>query len=412
MSGVRATSTLRCLVVAAWSCGFAVAKLDGKHIKPYGICWTRNEASESHPEINLGNLLRSAASARRASEGKIPLCLFTNLDESTILEEAQARYGNDSKKLFDVVLEDSLKTYIPKTGAEALLLWPTTQYKVIRSRVGRLLNLARAPYEMTLFVDDDTYFCAPHGNDGLLNSIKWLHDTRERHTLRAQVFGHNGGGKECIWHQVLHENASFSAALEGDCNDLGLQNKCLGERGIQGGALAVTRNSTLTQLVDEWVSTFLFEHTCVLGLNETAECRSYIRAREKHENKIGMQGGTLGDQGAFRAIAEQRCRRNTTEWTLGTLPRAFNVREIHPSRDKLVDVRAHLKKQHTAVVDCRHDPQDIAVFGPLLMIHSKHYLNELKNDELIEETCELANRPVRKGGIAWRGNKEDNYMCS
>ena len=77
---------------------------------------------------------------------------------------------------------------------------------------------------MTLFVDDDTYFCAPHGPDGLFNSIKWLHDTRERHTLRAQVFGHNGGGKECIWHKVLHENASFSSSLEGDCNDLGLQN--------------------------------------------------------------------------------------------------------------------------------------------------------------------------------------------
>ena len=402
---------LRCLVVAAccWSgCCHAA------HVKPYGICWTRNEASESHPSLNLGNLLRSTVSARRASEGKVPLCLFTNLEESTIMNEALTKYGNESKKLFDVVLQDSLATYVPQTGAEALLLWPAKPYHVIRSRVGRLLNLARAPYEMTLFVDDDTYFCAPHGDDGLFNSIKWLHATRERHTLRAQVFGHNGGGKECIWHQVLHENASFSAALEGDCNDLGLQNKCLGERGIQGGALAVTRNETLTTLVDEWVSTFLFEHTCVLGLNETAECRSYIRAREKHENKIGMQGGTLGDQGAFRAIAEQRCRRNASEgdWLLGTLPRAFNVREIHPSRDKLVDVRAHLKKQHTAVVDCRHDPQDIAVFGPLLMIHSKHYLNELKDDALIEETCELANRPVRKGGIAWRGSREDNYMCS
>ena len=52
------------------------------------------------------------------------------------------------------------------------------------------------------------------------------------------------------------------------------------------------------------------------------------------------------------------------------------------------------------------------MFGPLLMIHSKHYLNELKDDSLIEETCELANRPVRKGGIAWRGAKDDNSMCS
>ena len=104
MSGVRATSTLRCLVVAAWSCGFAVAKLDGKHIKPYGICWTRNEASESHPALNLGNLLRSTVSARRASEGKVPLCLFTNLEESTIMNEALTKYGNESQKLFDVVL--------------------------------------------------------------------------------------------------------------------------------------------------------------------------------------------------------------------------------------------------------------------------------------------------------------------
>ena len=53
---------LRCLAAAA--CCHAA------HVKPYGICWTRNEASESHPAFNLGNLLRSATSARRASEGK------------------------------------------------------------------------------------------------------------------------------------------------------------------------------------------------------------------------------------------------------------------------------------------------------------------------------------------------------
>ena len=104
----------------------AAACCHAAHVKPYGICWTRNEASESHPALNLGNLLRSATSARRASEGKIPLCLFTNLDESTIMNEAQMKYGNETR-LFDLVLQDSLATYIPKTGAEALLLWPTTR---------------------------------------------------------------------------------------------------------------------------------------------------------------------------------------------------------------------------------------------------------------------------------------------
>ena len=62
--------------------------------------------------------------------------------------------------------------------------------------------------------------------------------------------------------------------------------------------------------------------------------------------------------------------------------RSTSARSI--PRDSLDDVAKHLKKQHTAVVDCRHDPQDIAVFGPLLMIHSKHYLNDLRDDALIE----------------------------
>ena len=139
------------------------------------------------------------------------------------MNEAQTKYGNETR-LFDLVLQDSLATYVPKTGAEALLLWPTSGYHVIRSRVGRLLNLARAPYEMTLFVDDDTYFCAPHGADGLLGSIKWLHDTRRG--MRAPGSSVIMAEEECIWHQVLHENASFSA-LEGSAT-IGLQNKCLG----------------------------------------------------------------------------------------------------------------------------------------------------------------------------------------
>jgi hypothetical protein len=199
-------------LAAARGC-FCVAK---KAPKPNGICWTRNEASGE----NLRNLLRSAVSAHHASEGKIPLCLFTNVGKSTLAAEGQARYGNASRNLFDEVQQDSLAAYVPSTAAAALHLWPTTcAHYVIRSRVGRLLNLARAPYEMTLFVDDDTYFCAPRGDDGLRGAIAWLYARRHRHTLRAQVFGHSEGGQSCVWDAVLDKTESFSAALEGECDD-------------------------------------------------------------------------------------------------------------------------------------------------------------------------------------------------
>ena len=53
----RMRAMLRYLVVAAcWGGGRAN---EAKHIKPYGICWTRNEASEHNPALNLANLLRS-----------------------------------------------------------------------------------------------------------------------------------------------------------------------------------------------------------------------------------------------------------------------------------------------------------------------------------------------------------------
>jgi len=40
------------------------------------------------------------------------------------------------------------------------------------------------------------------------------------------------------------------------------------------------------------------------------------------------------------------------------------------------------------------------------MLHQKNYVNG-GVDALLAETCELANRPVRRGGLAWRGTKAE-----
>ena len=50
-------------------------------------------------------------SARRASEGKVPLCLFTNLEESTIMNEALTKYGNES----GICSTPSCRTRWPRT---------------------------------------------------------------------------------------------------------------------------------------------------------------------------------------------------------------------------------------------------------------------------------------------------------
>merc|ERR1712091_74475 len=73
-------------------------------------------------------------------------------------------------RLFDVVLRDGFKNFVPHTPLEETLLKaphpkarPEVQlrYAKLTSRLGRLLNIARAPFAMTLFLDDDTSASGP-----------------------------------------------------------------------------------------------------------------------------------------------------------------------------------------------------------------------------------------------------------
>lgn len=165
-----------------------------------------------HIRSVLRDVLLSARSVR-ASHASVPLCLFTDVPEVELhaaVAEAVAENGTTSP-LFDVVLPDGGSSFTPRSDREATRTAAPSRTSVERrgastrasgasreacsgrrpwhrrrllnkskalafedsargalmaksngklwSRIGRLLNLASAPFDMTLFVDDDTYFC-------------------------------------------------------------------------------------------------------------------------------------------------------------------------------------------------------------------------------------------------------------
>ena len=69
-------------------------------------------------------------------------------------------------------------------GDGKLAAWARNAGTLVNSRLGRIYNLARAPFDVTLFLDDDTYACA----GGLELSLRRLAGLRKGPALRAHPF--------------------------------------------------------------------------------------------------------------------------------------------------------------------------------------------------------------------------------
>ena len=132
-----------------------------------GVAYTRNgigaNRTAAHLRRELRNVVLSAWSVRRRET--LPLALFTDVDAAAVHAATRALLGS-TEKLFDVVLPDGLASFEPRDARERALLFADGGADVVarrraklRSRLGRLLNLARKPWDLTLFVDDDTFFC-------------------------------------------------------------------------------------------------------------------------------------------------------------------------------------------------------------------------------------------------------------
>lgn len=159
----RASRMARAMIVALLLLASA-SSVGG--VERIGVCFTRNQiyvgalanattaddkrAAKVRRNLrqHLASTIQSAASLKRAAPA-IPVCLFTNAPPAEVRAAAIATTG---ARVFDAVYPDS---WASSALAQRLGGAPSRK---MASRLGRLRNLRDAPYDLTLFVDDDTYF--------------------------------------------------------------------------------------------------------------------------------------------------------------------------------------------------------------------------------------------------------------
>jgi hypothetical protein len=195
-----------------------------------GICYTRNNARDANRHTvkdNLRKVLVAAQSVRR-HDASLPLCLFTDLDKDTVESYAGP--------LFRHILPDGFSTFIPRSEAEKELVSGDSLSRAkLRSRLGRILNLQRAPYALTLFLDDDTFACLPtNGATGVRGALRALQSragtkTYRHYDIRAHTFAKHRREKialrdahECAW-ALAKDGSRLGAGLEAHCYDALMQ---------------------------------------------------------------------------------------------------------------------------------------------------------------------------------------------
>ena len=195
-----------------------------------GICYTRNNARDANRHTvkdNLRKVLVAAQSVRR-HDASLPLCLFTDLDRDTVESYAGP--------LFRHILPDGFATFMPRSEAEKELVSGASLSRAkLRSRLGRILNLARAPYALTLFLDDDTFACLPtDGATGVRGALRALQrragtKTYRHYDVRAHTFAKHRREKialrdahECAW-ALARDGSRLGAGLEAHCYDALMQ---------------------------------------------------------------------------------------------------------------------------------------------------------------------------------------------
>ena len=371
-----------------------------------GVAYTRNEvragpngASPEHHVFELRNAVLSALSVKRAAPA-LPVALFTDLTPAEV-KIAARRLLNDTshRRVFDYVLPNT--QFTPRNEQEARLLKGGGDAVVLRrrqklrSRLGRLLNLAGKPFDLTLFVDDDTYFCpspvdkqcerygCPSPDRPLVRVLRHLYATRKVYDVRATVFARDQAegvlqneAKRCVWSRAA--DRGFSATLEAQCLERAATRRSACG-GAQGGAMAVAAGDRSRQFVADWVDAYLRHWTkqatrLGAGKYDEREARTFA-----------------SDQGPLLDVAQKRCKEEETTkppWKLGALTRTMNVRDAD------------------AAPDCRN-----SVFGPVIFLHQKKYVRGGTIPEAVERldgVCARVNRPLHEGGLSWK-NKTRPY---
>jgi hypothetical protein len=159
-----------------------------------GVCWTRNSVPASVQSGSgealaptLVTLYLSLLSLRQSrQQRRVRTCLFTEASPSTVtaalgvLSRRWAERGHPSLEpsghptIDDILTTGDAEPALLASGSgtatrlramlDGLRLMRfrnTTMADKTLSRLGRILNMARAPYDVTLFLDEDTTFCSP-----------------------------------------------------------------------------------------------------------------------------------------------------------------------------------------------------------------------------------------------------------
>jgi len=339
-------------------------------VAPVGVCWTRNMVDNATARHDLRYVVASARSLRRRAPA-VPRCLFTDASPAALA-------GAGAAGLFDAVLADGGAAFAGRNAGEVALLDPAArgvgakrrrELAKLRSRVGRILNVARGPYELTLFADDDTYFC---DGEALEAALADLHRRRDAHAVRARVMPKAAGerrvveeARRCVWSHASRAR-DYSAPLEAKCVDRADRTGRGFCAGAQGGALAVARGAAAAAFAADWLDAYL---------------RLYAReAKDPARLQRAQVESFAADQAPLaRAMAANCDRGDGARWSVGALPHALNVRDVDVS---------------TVAGKCAKP-----VFGPLLMLHQKKYVARGAAAEL-DGVCAAANGA---GGLAWLG---------
>ena len=358
-----------------------------------GVCWTLNEV----PHLDKGSLcrhghvpdalapwaaLRASAITLKAFHPTVKTCLFTDAPEIAVRDHMAAlqRCGfhkdPGSGDLFDEVIAqepfESLHTKL--AGFEKQVRGhPVIRFDDVwvkfRSRLMRMRNLARVPFDVTLAVDDDTVFCP---TDDLEINLRALATRDVRFVPEALAKGKS------------YSNALQEAGRLRDCSDCWDAGECPGlephrHTSLQGGAALLKRGPGLDAFVDAWFDSYVAYYAKELHKNSTW----------RHDNQLGA------DQPPLRDVARDRCLRpSNATWSIGALPANYNVRFLHPPETEPLDLV--LKRGSANVSDSLYGALD----GPAVVLHSHFYWQWMRKATrgLISQTrqaCDALNQNSR-----------------
>jgi hypothetical protein len=240
--------------------------------------------------------------------------------------------------------------------------WADAAGTLVNSRIGRIGNLQRSPFDVTLFLDDDTFFCPSVDVEEDLRALSTL---PSRIAVRAHPFDVHAKAPRlkqahrCAWEATKRKRmgGNFSlVAAEATCFDDHAP-PTLWCSGAQGGALLVDRREDVASFVEGWLATYVKLYKGFAS-SQTWKGRGHFGADQTALHDL-FAASKLCDKGA------------STDLSFGYLPNALNER-TRPKR-----------------ADCAR-PR----FARTRVLHHKNFVNEGTLAEAaarVDGFCEAAN---------------------